>query len=138
LKRVFLDSDIILDFLLERSSFFAEAEALFALVDENRITGCTSPIVLSNLTYLLKRQGLPVKKVVQICRDLMNMLVLLPVNDKILEEALDTGFRDIEDSFQYITAVKGKCDAIITRNKSDYKNAKIPVYTPHQFLEFFH
>lgn len=65
----------------------------------------------------------------------MSLIKVLPVNEKLLKESLKSSFADIEDSFQHSIAIKGKCDCIITRNKRDYKNSRLPVYSPKEFME---
>jgi len=57
------------------------------------------------------------------------------LNDKITELALsDTNFTDFEDGLQYYSAIENEIDVIITRNKKDFKNSKIPVLTAKEFL----
>lgn len=64
------------------------------------------------------------------------MLVeILPLDDKLVELALSDGaFSDFEDGLQYYSALENKIDVIITRNKKDFKNAKIPVLTAKEYL----
>ena len=53
----------------------------------------------------------------------------------IIEQALCSSFKDFEDAVQYFCAIENGIDIIISRNTKDYKDTKIPVYTPAQFLE---
>jgi predicted nucleic acid-binding protein len=57
------------------------------------------------------------------------------VDDCIIQEALESEFKDFEDAIQYFTAVKNNMDCIITRNINDYKQSTIPVYTPTELLK---
>ena len=55
-------------------------------------------------------------------------------NERIVDDALASKFKDYEDAMQYYTAVKAKADAIITRNGKDFAFSKIPVMTATEYI----
>ena len=57
------------------------------------------------------------------------------MNAKEVDLALNSDFSDFEDAMQYFAAVDNKIDLIVTRNVRDYKNPKIMVVTPQQYIE---
>ncbi len=57
-----------------------------------------------------------------------------PLDDKIVELVLVSDFKDFEDAIQYHTALENGIDVIITRNKKDFKNSKLPVMTAKEYL----
>ena len=63
------------------------------------------------------------------------LVEVLPIDDKILELSLVSDFSDFEDAIQYYTAIENEMDAIITRNKKDFKNINLPVLTAKEFLK---
>jgi predicted nucleic acid-binding protein len=63
------------------------------------------------------------------------LINILPVDERIIEQSLNSEFTDFEDAIQYFTAVNNRIKIIITRNKIDYKNCKINVLTAEEFLK---
>ena len=125
-RRVFVDADIILDLLLAREPFFPAAANLFLLIQEGRIEGFTSPVVFANLFYIL-RQGRSAAEAATVLRKLRLLLGIAAVDEKTIDRALASSFASFEDAIQYYTAVAHNLDAVVTRNKKDYKAAEIPV-----------
>ncbi len=62
------------------------------------------------------------------------LVKILPLEDKILDLALASDFRDFEDAVQYHTAIENNLNIIITRNKKDFKTSRIPVLTAREYL----
>jgi len=55
---------------------------------------------------------------------------------KVVENALNSGFKDFEDSLQNFSAVNnGSIDLILTRNLKDYKNSELGVFTPETYIK---
>lgn len=134
-RRVFVDADVILDLLLAREPFFAAAANLFLLFQENRIKGFTSPVVFANLFYML-RQAMSGGEAVATLRKLRLLLGVLPTDERVIDLALASSFVDFEDAIQYYTAAARDVDAVVTRNKKDYKSAEIPVLNAAECVEW--
>lgn len=132
--KLFVDSDIILDLLSKRDPHFIHAAKLFTLIDRNKIKAFTSPIVFANLHYLLKKETSNIIALNNL-RKLKTMLDILPVNERVIDQSLNSEFNDFEDAIQYFTAVNNGIEIIITRNKADYKKSKITVASAQEFLK---
>ena len=59
----------------------------------------------------------------------------MPTDDKIIDLALASDFKDFEDAMQYYTALENGLDIVITRNKRDFKNINLPILTAQEYLE---
>jgi predicted nucleic acid-binding protein len=132
--KLFIDSDIILDLLAEREPHYIHAARLFTLIDQNEIIAYTSPLIFANLHYLLKKQTTNLLALKSL-RKLKTFINILPIDERVIEQALDSEFNDFEDAIQYFTAVNNGITLIITRNKIDYKRSKIDVLTAEEFLK---
>ena len=55
-------------------------------------------------------------------------------NERIVDDALASQFKDFEDAMQYYTAIRAKADVIITRNGKDFSSSQLPVMTAGEFL----
>jgi len=132
---LFIDTDIIVDFLIDRKPFSREAAIIFTLIDQKKLKGYVSSLTYSNLFYVLRKIE-PQKKVISKLDSLSKLLTVLKVDDQNIRDAIDSGFPDFEDSIQYYCALDcKKVEAIITRNIKDYKNSSLPVMTPGDFLK---
>lgn len=134
MTKLFVDSDIILDLLAERDPHYIHAARLFTLIDQNEIVACTSPLIFANLHYLLKKQTTNLLALKSL-RKLKTLVNILPIDEKVIEQLLNSEFNDFEDAIQYFTAVNNGITLIITRNKIDYKRSKIDVLTAEEFLK---
>lgn len=134
MEKLLVDTNIILDLLAKREDFYEEAQLLFTLGDNKKVDLCISALSMANIHYLLtKVQGKENARKILIR---FKVLVrVLPLDDKITELALASDFSDFEDAIQYFTAIENQMDIIITRNKKDFKIAKLPVLTAREYLK---
>lgn len=133
MKKLFIDTDIILDLLTRREPFYPHSAALFSLIDSGKLHGFVSSLAFSNLFYILKKYNTR-KQAVYILKKLKTLVTVLSVDDKIIDSALASDFNDFEDAVQYYTAKMNKIDYIITRNVKDYKKSEIPALPADQLL----
>ncbi|SMO58377.1 PIN domain-containing protein [Saccharicrinis carchari] len=135
MKKLFVDTNIVIDLLSRREPFFEEAATLFSLADKKRIELTISSLTIANTSYVLLRQ-MDSNKAKSILRKLRLIVKILPLDDKIVGLALnDETFSDFEDGLQYFTAIENIQELIITRNLRDFKNSKLPTMTAKQFIE---
>ncbi|MEN8121353.1 MAG: PIN domain-containing protein [Bacteroidota bacterium] len=135
MKKIFIDTNIVIDLLSRRDPFFEEAASLFSLADKKIIELSVSSLTIANTSYTLLRQTNS-KEAKSVLRKLRLIVKILPLDDKIVGLALnDDSFADFEDGLQHFTAIENNQDIIITRNLKDFKNSKLPFMTASQFLE---
>jgi len=132
---LFIDTDVIIDFLIDRKPHSREAAIIFTLIDNKKMRGYVSSLTLSNLYYILRKLESH-NKVIAKLDSLSKMVNILRVDEQIIKNAISSSFPDFEDTIQYFSALDSKkIDVIITRNTKDYKNSGIPVMTPGDFLK---
>lgn len=137
MENVFIDTDVIVDFLTDRKPFSIDSAKIFSLIDQKKVKGCVSSLSFSNLYYVLRKFGTH-KKVVNNLQELAELVDILRVDSGTIKSALAADFKDFEDSIQYFTAQDNKkIDCIITRNIKDFKDSYLPVMTPETFLVTF-
>ena len=134
MKNLLLDTNIILDLLANRMPFYTEAAKLFSLADKKKLKLSISSLCLADVHYILSRQnpGIEVRSILRKFKVLVNVL---PLDDKIVDLALNSDFHDFEDAIQYYTAIENDQDIIITRNQPDFKESKLPVMTAGEFIK---
>jgi len=135
MKRIFLDTNIVIDLLSARAPYYLDVAIIFSAAERNEIELYLSSLTIANTSYILLKQN-NLLKVKTLIRNLMKIVKTLPLDDRIIELALnDNNFDDFEDSLQYYTALDNKLDLIVTRNKKDFKNSKILTMTAKEYLE---
>ncbi len=135
MKRLFIDTNILIDLLAKREPFYEETAMLFSLADKKLIEISVSSLTIANTAYTVLRQKNS-REAKSIIRKLRLIVRVLSLDDKIVGLALnDELFSDFEDGLQYFTAIENNQDIILTRNLKDFRNSKLPVMTARQFLE---
>ena len=133
MMRVLLDTNIILDLLLAREPFVENAALIWQAHEKGLLIGYVSAITPINVFYIgrkLKGREAALAAV----RELVGALPVAPVNQTVLEEGLQLGFKDFEDAVQHASASAVGADAIITRNPTDFAEASLSVYSPDMFI----
>ncbi|GAB2491820.1 type II toxin-antitoxin system VapC family toxin [Algoriphagus taiwanensis] len=132
--KLFLDTNIIIDFLTNRPPFTQEAIALFQLAEGGKTELFTSTHVLANTHYVLKK-FVEDKKLRETLLELAEMITIADVTSKGFLTALKSNHKDFEDAVQIITAEQiGDVDYIITRNLKDFKSSSIPAISVHELM----
>jgi len=135
MKKLFIDTNIVIDLLSRCELFYEESAMLFSLADRKEVALSISSLTIANVSYVLQRQ-MDAAKTKVILRKLTLIVKILPLNEKIIGLALnDDTFTDFEDGLQHFSALENNQNIIITRNLKDFKNSKLPVMTAKQFLE---
>lgn len=131
---VLIDTDVIIDFFLDREPFSDFATEVLSLCERKEITGYVTPVIISN-TYYILRATAKHEKVIEKLRLLMSILDVLSMDKKIIEHALNSNFKDFEDALQNFAAEQNqKVKVVLTRNLKDYKNSALSVMTPESYL----
>ena len=133
-RKIFVDTDVILDLLAKREPFYQFAARIFTNADNQEVTICVSSLSFSKLNYIISKQKntSEARKFLSRFKVLVNVL---PVDDKVIELALNSDFRDFEDAIQYYCAIENGIHILVTRNLKDFKQAKIPVLTAEEFIK---
>jgi len=134
MDKVLIDTDVILDFLFDRQPFSEYAAKTFALCELKTIQGFVSPVIISNVYYLLRKTASHTK-VIDKLSQLLIILDVLTMDKEVVLQALNSKFKDFEDALQNFAATRhGSIDAILTRNKKDFKNSEFAVFSPEEYL----
>lgn len=133
MKKVFLDVNVIFDFLIERDPFYDAIVKLISLADKTQLSLITTPLSFATTHYLISRVENKNAALVKL-RSFKVLCDASIMDDQIVDKALESPMRDFEDALQYYSAIRSHCDVIITRDGKDFKNSEIPVMTPEEIL----
>ena len=121
--KVFFDSDVILDMVLKRKGFWENATALFDLAEIGKIKAYTSPVVVCNLFYILKKSRSS-DFARGFLKDLSQFFTFSSLNHALTKNAIFSKYKDLEDIIQFNSATHSNVDYICTRNIKDYPDVE--------------
>ena len=134
--RVVLDTNVVLDLLLEREPFSQHAASIFRLVEQTKLEAALCATTLTTIDYLLAR-SMPKKQARKVVANLLELFEICPVNRAVLQSAVLSNINDFEDAVLHEAARLSSCQTIITRNGKDFKKATLTILDPAEFLSGF-
>jgi len=134
MDKVLIDTDVVLDFFFDRMPFSEQAAQIFSLCELKVIQGFVTPVIYSNVYYLL-RQTASHAKVIEKLNQLSTITHVLTMDEQTVRQALNSEFSDFEDALQNTSAMQAKkIQTILTRNIKDYRNSALAILTPKEYL----
>jgi predicted nucleic acid-binding protein len=134
MKKVLIDSDVLLDFVLNREPFSEDAAKVLTLCQNKKIIGCITPVIISNVFYIYS-QKVKNEVALDFMKTILHFLDVIVTDKKVILTALNSDFNDFEDAIQnYSAEISGDIDFILTRNTKDYKKSALGVFSPKMFL----
>ncbi|MBA5792706.1 PIN domain-containing protein [Flavobacterium sp. xlx-214] len=134
MQKVFLDTNIVIDFLGERDGFYDAVAKVLTLADKKKIKVFTSPTSIGNTFYVLAKYE-NTKIALEKIRKFKLLCSISVMDEEVVEKAINSDFKDFEDAMQYYSAISANCDLILTRNEKDFKNSMIPVMNAESYLQ---
>lgn len=130
---VLIDTNIVLDVLLEREPWLTDSEGVWQACDEGRITGYLLASALTDIYYIARRivGRDKARQAVELC---LATFAICPIDRTVLEQALLLTGNDFEDNVQIAAAMQIGLNTIVTRNPDDFAHALIAVFTPAALL----
>lgn len=135
MKKVFLDTNVILDWLFQRDESGASKKIMQWAAD-NRMKATTSILSMANVAYI-GFKGKPKTQLYEIMAYLAYVISTLPMDKSQLNATIAQPVSDFEDMLQYQCALANACDIIVTRNTKHFRFSELPLYTPEAFVESF-
>ena len=131
--KVLIDTNIILDILLERAPFLKDTVKLFEKIESNELKGFITANSVTDIIYIARKKYW-VNEIKVVILNLLNTIKIISIDEHDIIDALILDFSDFEDALQCQCSIKAKMDYIITRNEKDFKNSKIPAISTVQLL----
>jgi len=134
MKHIFLDTNIVIDFLANRQPFSLDAAKLFNLGVDGKVKIYISAVSYNNIYYVI-RQSLSRDSAIKLLGELAEISEITDTTNTIIRQSLKTDFKDYEDAIQYYCALSiPDIDFIVTRNTKDFKKSSLPVFTPAEAI----
>jgi len=133
IKRVFVDSDVILDVALARQPFVEASKIVLSLLENGRAVGFVSSNSIANIYYMLRKSGGD-PKARSFLLTLLKYITVVSIDHSCILRALKSEFTDFEDGIQHFAALSDQCECIVTRNIEDFGKSNLNVYLPIEFI----
>ena len=131
--KVYVDTNVLIDFVCQRVDFAASANRLMALGSMGKVQLQIS--ALSYVTAMYVAHKYEYQNVKESLLFIAGFVEILDLCGTTVVDTLSTEWKDYEDATQHATARRGGADCIITRNLKDFKQSTLPVYTVDQLFE---
>lgn len=132
--QVLIDTNVVLDVLLNRDDFVQDAVTILKL-PERSVQKYVSASAITDIYYIARQEIKDKAEVKNLLKTLLQIIHVADVSEDNILTALDSDWSDFEDSVQNAVAESHNYDAVITRNKGDYKKSNLKVFSPKEFLE---
>ena len=131
--RVYVDTNILIDYVCQRKDFADAANRLVALGYIGKVKLQVSALSYVTAMFVAHKYGHD--NVKNALSAVSQFVEVLDLQATIVVETLSSDWKDYEDATQNATALKAEADCIVTRNKKDFSESSLPVYAPAELLE---
>lgn len=131
--KILIDTNVVLDLLLEREPFVETSIALFEQIEQGNLEGSIAATTITNIFYIIRKTEGREIALAAIHRLLIG-LQFCAIDRQTVQTALRSGLKDFEDSIQLACATLNQLDAIVTRDHQDFIGSNLPVYSPTELL----
>lgn len=134
--RIFLDTNVWIDFLAERFPYYLSAASLFTCAEEGKCYVVISSLSMINAQYICCERGkMPLASWKQKVTTLKDLYDVCSVDSSDVFSSAEADWTDFEDCVQFYAAKRSGCDVIVTRNPKDFSQSDMVVMTPEEMLE---
>lgn len=134
IDKVLIDTNICLDAANRRKPFAANAIEILSRSENGEYTGLVAAHSFDTIFYFLSKKYSRASAY-EALKGLRKTIRVAAITQQIIDAAISQSWKDFEDAIHYETATSLECDAIITRNKKDFKASDMTIYSPAEFLE---
>ena len=133
MKRVFVDTNVLLDVLAMREPHVAAAAALWSLAESKAVRGQVAAISFSNIYYIIRKASgkAAARRAVTLVRDVFEIIA---TDEAVVRRAIDSPIDDMEDAIQFESAIQGKADFFVTRDPKGFPKSRPVVLAPQEVL----
>ena len=135
MDKILIDTDVLMDFFFDRKPFAEYSTEILNLCADKEIQGFTTPVIISNVYYLLRKTAKH-NIIVEKIKQLLTIIEIVKMDKNAALNALNSEFKDFEDALQNFSAIEnGHIKIILTRNIKDFKKSELAILTPETYLK---
>lgn len=131
--RLFFDTNVLLDHLLDRQPFADDATELWSMAERREVTGLIAAISF-NFVYYIVRHEADERAARRAIKGMRDVFQVVEVDGQIINQAMDSAFADFEDAIQDACALRGRATHLVTRDLAGFRRSDVPVISPDVYL----
>lgn len=135
MRKVFFDTNIMIDVIGRREQFCKPSMQIMSLADRGLIRIFVSALSYATASFILRKYNKELDIISEFSK-FMKITTATLVDSSMVEQSVKSKFKDFEDALQYFSAKHENIDYIITRNKKDFAVSDIPVFEPQEFVDY--
>ena len=136
--KILLDTNIVIDVLVKRMPFYESSKSVLDLTNYAEIDEYVSASAVTDIFYITNRHLKDCSATRMLIKNFLKAVHIAAVTENEIMNAMNLPWKDFEDAVQYSVALYGEMDGVVTRNKDDYTQSNIPIWTPQELLEILH
>lgn len=134
MRRIFADTNVVIDLLERREPFYKDAVRLFTMAYNGELEIFVSGCTFTTASYLLRKHS--PEEIKTLLRNFRQLAKVSPIEEGTIDRSLASDFDDFEDAVQHFSALSVAAEAIVTRNEKDFiGHSQLPVMSPSEFLK---
>ena len=133
MKRLYLDCNILIDWLLDREPFSYYSAKLIELIEHKKVTGIVSPLTIANTYYIISKE---INKRIadEFVKDCIKIFSIVSISGENIKDAIENKYKDFEDDLHSSIIENNKIEYLITRNKKDFNLKKVNILNAEEFI----
>jgi predicted nucleic acid-binding protein len=131
--RLFFDTNVLLDHLLDREPFADDATELWSMAERREVVGLVAAISF-NFVYYIVRHEAEERAARRAIKGLRDVFETVEVDAQIINQAIDSGFADFEDAIQHACAIRARATHLVTRDPAGFRRSEVSVVRPDAYL----
>ena len=126
--KLFLDTNVLIDFILERQKFYPAAATIISYALEGKVKICVSSMSIVTTNFIcVERCDMPLESFRMKMDFLRDFLEICSVDESDVYQSYDKEWKDFEDGVQYFSAKRNGADYLVTRNTKDFEENDLKV-----------
>ena len=133
--KVFIDANVLIAVLNKEYPLFSRAARILSLGERNGFTLFTSPLCLAISFYFAEKKSGTTHARAKIALLASNLAIAASDVETVKQTIADKRIHDFEDGLEYYSAVRSRCEVIVTEDRDDFYFSEVPVVNCAEFLE---
>ena len=137
MKKALIDTNVVLDVLLDRHPHSGGSVAVWAAIETGSAQGWLAAHAVTTIHYLIRRE-LGLVRAKRTIAAMLRVFDVATVHRAVVQLAVELPLSDFEDAVTAASAQFAGCDYIVTRDPKGFRGCGIRTLTPEAAAPLLH